>query len=85
MSKGERDALIPPEELYGAVQVISENDLADLKTRFQGKPYNPNLLTTSHDSQAGEAILYGGVLLFLEADSPKFDCDQAIQKLLGLT
>jgi len=76
---------IPPEELHGTVQVITGQELVELRDHFQGEEFNPDLLTTGHDSQAGTWIRYGGTLLFLEADSPDFDSVQATQKLLGFT
>jgi len=79
-----KDILLSPEELHGAVKVIGDEDLMRLRRRFQGKEFNPELLTYSHDSQAGGAVRYGDVLLFLEADSPDFDSAEATQKLLGL-
>lgn len=79
-----KDVSLSPEELHGAVIAVDEQKLAELKGRFQGKQFNPELLTYSHDSQAGGAVHYGGVLLFLEADSPDFDDAEVTQKLLGL-
>lgn len=80
-----KNSSIPPEELHGAVQVVTEDNLAKLRALLQGKQFDEELLTTGHDSQAGTWVSYAKNLLFLEADSPEFDSVQAIKKLLGLT
>jgi hypothetical protein len=84
MAERNRASSIPPEELHGSVQVVTEPELEELRERFQGKQFDPELLTAWHDSQAGQAYHYGGTPLFLEADDPGFDVVKAVQTLLGL-
>lgn len=83
----ERDKLpsIPAEDLYGAVQVVTDEELMNLRARYQGKKFDRKLLHTGHDSQAGERVSYGGTILFLEADNSAFNYIQATKLLLGLS
>ena len=57
-------------------------DVAKLREQYEGEEFNPELVSTWHDSQAGLAISYNEETIFLEADHVKND-QEAINTLVS--